>query len=417
MQLQVIRKKNEVNPEIRFKGFSNTWKKIPAKAFLKLTLREIAKPTIAYTSLGIKSHFKGTILRHSTDPNKIALDNLFEVNERDLIVNITFAWEGAVALANKNDHGSLVSHRFPTYTFDENLVDYKFFEHYFKNKRFKYLLGVISPGGAGRNRVLNKKDFLNLLWSMPEIDEQEKIADMFQEINKWLENLKSQKVSLGEYKRSMMQKIFSKEIRFKDEVDKNFADWESLELNKIGKSYSGLSGKSGDDFGEGEPFITYKQIFDSSEIDVEKFGKVKNENDKKQNRVQYGDILFTTSSETPSEVGFASVYLNKTVNPYLNSFSFGFRPYSLKKLNPNFAKYLFRSSYYRRMLVKLAQGSTRYNLSKTEFMKLIVEIPSEKEQEKIADFLTAIDNLINSKASQIEHIETWKKGLLQKMFV
>lgn len=214
-----------------------------------------------------------------------------------------------------------------------------------------------------------------------------------------------------------MQKIFSQEIRFQGENGKDFPEWEEKKLNQIGKTYNGLSGKSKEDFGEGEPFINYKQIFDNSEINVQNFAYVKVDPNEKQNKAQFGDVFFTTSSETPLEVGFASVLLDKNVSPYLNSFSFGFRPNDLRNFDPCFAKYFFRSPLFRRVIVRLAQGSTRYNISKVAFMKIELPLPSLPEQQKIVDFLTSLDKVIESKDQQIAHAEQWKKGLMQKMFI
>ena len=138
--------------------------------------------------------------------------------------------------------------------------------------------------------------------------------------------------------------------------------------------------------------------------------------DEHQKKVEYGDILVTTSSETPLEVGFASIYLDKDIKPYLNSFSFGLRPHSLDELDPLFARFLFRSDVYRKKVIKLAQGSTRYNISKNEFTKMVLGIPSLQEQQKIADFLMSVDNWINNLKTQKESLEKYKKGMMQKIF-
>ena len=253
--------------------------------------------------------------------------------------------------------------------------------------------------------------------SLPPLPEQQKIAEFLGATDEWIENLKAEMESLEVYKKGMMQEIFSQKIRFKNDNGKDFPKLEEIELYKVGKSYSGLVGKSGEDFGEGQPFVTYKQIFDNSEIDVNKFALVKIAEKEKQNRAQFGDIFFTTSSETPDEVGFSSVFLDSENRPYLNSFSFGFRPNSFGELDPHFAKFFFRSFIFRKEVVKLAQGSTRYNISKIEFMKIKANLPSALEQQKIAEFLTSLDKVIKSKQEQIIQAEKWKKGLMQVMFV
>lgn len=214
-----------------------------------------------------------------------------------------------------------------------------------------------------------------------------------------------------------MQKLFSQELRFKDENGEDFAEWEEKKLGEVGETYNGLTGKSKENFGQGKPYIQYKQIFDDTKIDISRFDYVEIDGSDKQNKVEFGDIFFTVSSETPDEVGMSSVLLDEVSELYLNSFCFGYRPFSLEILNPFYARFLFRSELFRKEVVLLAQGSTRYNLSKVGMMKIVINLPSPPEQTKIANFLSAIDDKINLCGVQIEKMEGWKKGLLQGMFV
>ena len=185
----------------------------------------------------------------------------------------------------------------------------------------------------------------------------------------------------------------------------------------MGITLNGLTGKTKEDFGSGKPFIQYTQIFNSSKVKTNDFGLVNISVNDNQTKVQFGDILFTTSSETSHEVGMSSVLLEEVDELYLNSFSFGFRPNNLKELVPSFAQYLFRSNNVRRNIIKLAQGSTRYNMSKLAFMKQSILLPEEDEQIKIANYLTALDDKIDGLQFKIDSSIDFKKGLLQKMFV
>jgi type I restriction enzyme S subunit len=192
-------------------------------------------------------------------------------------------------------------------------------------------------------------------------------------------------------------------------------EWEEYILDGIGDTYSGLSGKSAEDFGSGYKYIQYKQVFDSSKIDVELCGLVAINQNESQNKVQYGDVLFTTSSETPEEVGYSSVMLAKEDNVYLNSFCFGYRP-SVDIIAPHFSRYIFRSVNMRRKISKLAQGSTRYNISKIGVLKLSVAIPSLLEQKKIAKFLSHLDERIETQNKIIEQYKSLIKGMSEKLF-
>lgn len=264
--------------------------------------------------------------------------------------------------------------------------------------------------------IINKLTFSNYTINIPTLPEQHKIASFFSAIDQKILQLK-RKISLMEqYKKGVMQLIFSQEIRFKGDNGQEFPKWEKKKLRDIGITYNGLIGKSKDDFGQGKPYIQYKQIFDDSKIDITRFDFVSIGDGEKQNRVEYGDIFFTTSSETPDEVGTASVLLNEVIEVYLNSFCFGYRcPRSI--IIPQFSRYLFRNELFRNEINKLAQGSTRYNMSKNELMKLEIALPEIQEQTKIANFLSAIDDKITHTQKQIEKAKVWKKGLMQQMFV
>ena len=254
--------------------------------------------------------------------------------------------------------------------------------------------------------------------TIPSLPEQQKIADFLTAVDKRIELLEKKKILLETYKIGVMKKIFNQEIQFKDDNGNDFPDWEEFVLNDLGKTLNGLTGKTKDDFDKGScKYIQYKQVFGDSKIDPNGFGLVDVSANEKQTEIKYGDILFTTSSETPYEIGMSSVYMSKMENVYLNSFCFGFRPKSLNDLVPNFSRFLFRSDKVRSSIVKLAQGSTRYNMSKTNFLKIKVRIPSNKEQVKISEFLSSIDQQLELLGIQIDKSKTWKKGLLQKMFV
>ncbi|MFC3414765.1 restriction endonuclease subunit S [Algoriphagus hitonicola] len=252
---------------------------------------------------------------------------------------------------------------------------------------------------------------------IPSPEEQEKIASFLTAIDDRIQLLQKKKTKLEAYKKGVMQQLFSQEARFKDENGNDFPDWEEKRLGEIGITFNGLTGKTKVDFGEGMPYVQYMQIFSNSKINVQEFGFVKIEENENQSKVQYGDVFFTTSSETPNEIGTASVMLEEVGDVYLNSFCFGFRPNSLTELVPQFSRYLFRSELFRREIIKLAQGSTRFNMSKVELMKLRVLLPKEAEQNKIADFLTYLDDSIESIGVEIDGSIEYKKGLLQKMFV
>lgn len=405
-------------PELRFPEFKSEWK---IKKFGELTVR-ISNPVKVeldkmYQQIGIRSHGKGIFHKEFVDGKTLGNKRVFWVKENVLIVNIVFAWEQAVAKTTTNEIGMIASHRFPMYLPIKTQSDLDYLLCFFLTKRGKSLLELASPGGAGRNKTLGQKEFENLKFLIPEVAEQNKIALFLSAIESKLNALKQKKNLLEQYKKGVMQKLFSQELRFKDENGKAFPKWQKKKLGEIGETYSGLSGKTKEDFGEGKPYIQYKQIFDDSRIDVSRFELVKIAPNENQNKVQFGDVFFTVSSEIPKEIGTASVLLDKIEELYLNSFCFGYRANSLQILSPYFSRYLFRSELFRNEIVKLAQGSTRYNMSKVQLMKLEIQLPDINEQNKIAKFLSYIDEKINAVEMQIEKTEDYSKGIVQKLFI
>lgn len=167
--------------------------------------------------------------------------------------------------------------------------------------------------------------------------------------------------------------------------------WEQRKLGDVGTTYTGLSGKTKEDFGHGNgQFVTYMNVFSNSVAASAMTEPV--EIDDRQNKVLAGDVLFTTSSETPEEVGMSSVWLENSENTYLNSFCFGYRP-SIP-FDPYYLAYMLRSSSMRKKIAFLAQGISRYNISKNKMMDIEIPVPTMSEQQQVGGYFRNLDNLI-----------------------
>jgi type I restriction enzyme S subunit len=193
--------------------------------------------------------------------------------------------------------------------------------------------------------------------------------------------------------------------------------WKQMVLGDMGYTYGGLTNKTIVDFGFGKPFIPYMNIFSNGKINPKFLVLVNINPGERQNTVKYGDLFFTTSSETVEEVGMTSVLLDDIGEAYLNSFCFGFRLNNFDDLLPEFAPYLFRSIEIRKKISLFGQGSTRYNLPKTELLgKLKIELPSIPEQQKIAQILSATDSVIEKTQTAIAKYKAIKQGMLNDLF-
>jgi type I restriction enzyme S subunit len=200
---------------IRFPSFHDEWHLVKLSALLHPKLRKVEKPKGAYLRMGLRSHGKGTFTSVVDDPETVSMTHLFQARKDDLIVNITFAWEGAIALVGSDGDGAFVSHRFPTYVFDTSKILSDFFKHLMVTNRFFYELDLISPGGAGRNRVMNKGDFLKITITIPGIEEQKKIADVLGALDDQIDLSKRYLGKLQTQKNGLMKKLLTGEIRVK----------------------------------------------------------------------------------------------------------------------------------------------------------------------------------------------------------
>lgn len=160
-------------------------------------------------------------------------------------------------------------------------------------------------------------------------------------------------------------------------------------LGELGKLYGGITGKSKDDFKDGNAkFITYMNVYSNPALKLDVDDKVKIGDNEKQRSLQYGDVIFTGSSETPDECGISSVVTTKTEEKlYLNSFCFFFRFDDLSIIDPDFAKHLFRSDNLRYQISKTANGVTRFNVSKKLMEKVVIPLPDLLIQREIVHIL------------------------------
>lgn len=249
--------------------------------------------------------------------------------------------------------------------------------------------------------------------------EQERVATFFTSLDAQISASTSRLASLKQMKAASLQAMFPQEGETVPEVRfKGFeGEWNKAVVGKIGYTYSGLSGKSKDDFGTGNAqFITFMNVLNNAQIDTSILDFVEVRISEHQNEVRKGDLFFNTSSETPEEVGMCAVLKEDVNNVYLNSFCFGFR-LTDDSVYPSYIAYLMRSNIGRHIMSILAQGATRYNLSKNNFCQTEIPMPCKKEQQSIASFFTSLDRQIALHAKRLEKLKQIKATCLDKMFV
>ena len=431
--LRGTKQSHSLAPALRFKEFEGEWNK-KKMSDLSERIGDGLHGTPKYVDESDIHFVNGNNLMNGkifiSDKTKKVGDNTFLKNDKNLADNtVLISLNGTIGnIARYNNEKVMLGKSVGYFNFN-TASDYYY--HILNSPKIQRFFISELTGSTIKN--LSLKTLRETIIPYPSLPEQQKIASFLSAVDKKIQQLTKKKALLEDYKKGVMQQLFpstgsghrSGQLRFKDDTSTSlgagngnaYPDWEEKRLGDVGKTFNGLTGKTKDDFGVGVPYIQYMQIFRSSRINPNEFGFVQLNKDEKQNKVKFGDAFFTTSSETPKEIGTASVLLDEIEDLYLNSFCFGYRPNNIKLLIPQFSQFLLRSEVFRRKIIPLAQGSTRYNMSKVELMKLKVDIPCNEEQQKIAAYLSSIDTKIEAVKSQITQTQIFKKGLLQQLFV
>lgn len=300
--------------------------------------------------------------------------NDFEYDEEAIII----PGEGGIGDIFHYINGKYALHqRVYRIHFTTQQINVKFAFYYMKSafKRFIMTKAVSATVTSIRKPMI--EDFEIPVPPLPVQEEIVRVLDAFTELQAELQKRKQQ-----------YNFYLDNLLNFKN-INRGGQEIKWMKLSDIGTFYSGLSGKTKDDFHDGNAkFISYVNIFNNPSLITDVKDRVRILEGENQNTIQYGDLLFTGSSETPDECGMCSVLTHHTEEKlYLNSFCFGFRFNDLSGINPEFMKFLFRSSAIRKLICKTANGVTRFNISKKEFAKIVIPIPSLKEQDHIASVL------------------------------
>lgn len=194
------------NPQIRFE-FSENWEEVQLGDIVSPYSDPVETPHDGYMRLGIRSHGKGTFHDYVQAGQELETAQMHRVAAHKFIVNITFGWEHAVAITNEQDAGKLVSHRFPQFSMTESTDD-GFLKYVILDERFKHHLFLSSPGGAGRNRVLNIPQMLEYKTRIPKIEEQRQIAGLLDSVNNLIDLYAEKVQKLKQIKSACLDKMF-----------------------------------------------------------------------------------------------------------------------------------------------------------------------------------------------------------------
>ena len=376
-------------PAIRFKGFSDAWEQ---RKLGELVDRVVRKNINNESTLPLTiSAQYGLVDQITYFNNRVASR---DVSNYYLVLNGEFAYNkstsdgypfGAVKRLDLYEKGVLSTLYIVFAPKKEQQIDSDYLTVFFDTDRWHNGVAERAAEGARNHGLLNisAEDFFDIDLSVPkDIVEQKQIGAFIRQ----LDNL----ITLHQRQLFLHSTL---DISLSVRLIHPFytSSWEQRKLGEMGQTYTGLSGKTKDDFGHGQArFVTYMNVFSNPISNPEMTEPI--EIDPKQNEVEVGDVFFTTSSETPEEVGMSSILLEKRGKTYLNSFCFGFRP--SEKIDSYYLAYMLRSESTRAKIILLAQGISRYNISKNKVMEIAVSLPSLDEQKMIGQYFSQLDNLI-----------------------
>lgn len=383
-------------PKLRFKGLESHYEIKKISSLLERVSNSVdVNPIEFYRQIGIRSHGKGIFYKDAVSGESLGNKRVFWVEPNVFILNIVFAWERAVAKTTDAEIGMIASHRFPMYKPKSGVLDLDYITLFFKTNRGKYLLELASPGGAGRNKTLGQKEFESLEIAIPTISEQKKIASFFSLIDKKIE-LQTEKVEeLKNYKKGIMQKIFSQELRFKDENGNQYPDWHRGRLQDIVekkiKGKNPIYSETGNVLLNNEFMENNTEpLFVENEIDVTK-----------------KDILILWDGSQAGKVytGFEGVLGSTFVAITLNKNNCNIFIQEQLEYNLNEIQHAWR------------EGSGVPHVAKDFIENYKIFTPCYEEQSKISKMLLNINEKIQLEEKKLQHIQELKRGLLQQMFI
>lgn len=393
-------------PILRFKDFNSKWVTMKSSEIF-ISRRQKGDELLPMYSVTLD---RGMIPREALD-RKTANDaepgdNLF-VAQNDISYNMMRMWQGAFGKAPTN---CMVSPAYVVLRPKANMSS-DFFIYCFSRKRSLYLFTAYSYGLTSDRLRLYYKDFANIKFNVPTLSEQQKIASFLSSIDEKIQQLKRKKDLQEQYKKGVMQQLFSGKLRFKDENGKEYPKWEVKELGdlaeKVSKKNKSKSVNSVLTNSATQGIVCQSEYFDRD---------IANQNNLEGYYiVSLDDFVYNPRISIFAPVG--PIKRNKLKDGIMSPLYLVFR---FKVQNLEYFEFYFETKGWHEYLKGIANIGARHdrmNISNGDFFKMTIPFPCEEERKKIASFLYSIDTKLKGITSQINETLAFKKGLLQQMFV
>lgn len=410
-------------PKLRFKEFDNEWeeKKLSSKikfiagyAFKSFEMKSVDSK---YQLLKMSNIYKSELQLDRNPSYWEQIDSKIEkylLKKKDILLTLT----GTVG---KQDYGySIVIPENNRFLLNQRLVclrakpkesDADFINNLIKTSKFYYFFFNESKGGTGNQTNVGIDDLRNIKLSIPNLPEQQKIANFLTAVDTKLQQLTTKKESLAQYKKGVMQQLFSQQLRFKDDDGSDFLDWEEKRLGEIAIRNSKKNKEDKVSFvltnSARQGIVSQQDYFDRD---------IANKNNLEGYYiVAKDDFIYNPRISVHAPVG--PIKRNKLKEGVMSPL------YSVFRFNENnleYFEYFFETIVWHKYLNSVANFGARHdrmNISNEDFFKMPIPMPCDKERQKIANYLSAIDKKIEDVQTQLSKTQAFKKGLLQQMFV
>ena len=411
-------------PKLRFKEFSGDWESKTVKQLMNEKIieqpldgnhGEIHPTTNDYVETGIPFIMASDLYNGKVD----YLNCKYISEETAKGLRKGFAKEGDVLITHKATIGEIALVKnidtnyivlTPQVTYyrvnDYSILNNIYLKSYFESANFMNTFKKIASDGSTRSYIgITKQQELDIRY--PKIEEQEKIASFFSLIDDKI-CLQSEKVEvLKDYKTGMMQKIFSRELRFKDDDGRDYPEWENIRLSEVLKERKTYSQKN-----EGLEHVTLSKdgIYGKGERYNRDFLVVTD--DKKYKITRLGDICYN-----PANLKFGVICRNDYGDAIFSPIYVTFEVKS-EADSEYMGVYLSRWDFINRVR-KYEEGTVyeRMAVKPEDFLRFEINLPTIEEQKKIKGLFNKIDEKVKFEEEKLNRLNEYKKGLLQQMFV
>lgn len=360
-----------------------------------------------YTQIGIRSHGKGVFHKESVTGEELGNKAVYWVEPDCFVLNIVFAWEQAIGKTTASEAGMIASHRFPMYRPKKELIDIDYLIYFFMTKRGKDVLDAASPGGAGRNRTLGQKTFLNSNIVLPPVAEQRKIAEILSAQDRVIEL----KTKLLEEKKCLKKYLCQSLLRGKTRISGYTGVWKRKRLCDIAHRVTARNTKNCNNV------LTISAC--DGLVEQEAYFKKEVAGKDKSNYffLSQDDYAYNRSSSRGNPYG-AIKRLRKHSSGIVSPLYVCFRM-NKELVDYNYAEYAFDSGVLNKELGMVVQEGARnhglLNIAIEDFFNCRIELPAYDEQVKIAEILRVVFCSVELQEKELEQEKLKKKAMMQQL--